>query len=96
MTTTETPMTIAETPMTTTETRTETPMTTQEKLDNWFTYHPPADGEHVRYAKLRAAGKAFAETIVALCPESADRTVAIRHIRDAVHNANASIACKGR
>lgn len=72
------------------------PMTTEEKLDNWFTYHPPTSDEHVRYAEIRLAGKEFAQKLVALCPESADLTVAIRHIRDAVYSANASIACGGK
>lgn len=72
------------------------PMTTQEKLDNWFTYHPPLDNQHVHYAMIRAAAKKFAEEIVLLCPDSADRTAALRHIRDAVFTANASIACGGK
>ena len=72
------------------------PMTMQEKLDNWFTYHPPLDDQHERYAQIRAAGKQFAEKLAELCPESADLTVALRHIRDAVYNANASIACGGK
>lgn len=74
----------------------ERPMTTQEKVDNWFTYHPPISDQHERYAAIRAAGKEMAEKLVNLCPESADLTVAIRHIRDAVYSANASIACGGK
>ncbi len=72
------------------------PMSEAEQLNNWFSYHPPIDDQAERYEKLRAAGKRFAEEIVALCPSSADRTVAIRHIRDAVYSANASIACGGK
>jgi hypothetical protein len=72
------------------------PMTEQEQLDNWFSYHPPLAGQAETYAKIRAGGKAFAELLVASCPPSADRTAAIRHIREAVYNANASIACGGR
>lgn len=69
---------------------------TQDKLNNWFTYHPPQGDEGDRYTAIRAAGKEMAEKLCELCPESADLTVAIRHIRDAVYSANASIACGGR
>lgn len=74
----------------------ERPMTVAEELDNWFSYHPPHGDEHLRYGEIRAAGKVFAEKLVELCPESADRAAAIRHIREAVYSANASIACGGR
>lgn len=67
----------------------------QATLDNWFSYHAPEGDQAVRYAALRAAGKAFAEQIVALTPPSADQTAAIRHVRDAVFTANAAIACGG-
>ena len=67
----------------------------QEQLDNWFSYHPPVGDQAARYAAIRAAGKTFAEKLTELCPASADRTVAIRHVRDAVYSANASIACGG-
>ena len=71
-------------------------MSTHEKLNNWFSYHPPIDDQARRYEQIRAAGRAFAEQLVALCPESADLTVAIRKVREAVYNANASIACGGK
>jgi len=72
------------------------PTTQQEKLDNWFSYHAPQGDQHERYALIRAAAKRFAEEIVTLCPDSADRTAALRHIRDAVYSSNASIACGGQ
>jgi hypothetical protein len=71
-------------------------MSQAEKLNNWFSYHPPIADQAQRYEQIRAAGKAMAEKLVELCPESADLTVAIRHIRDAVYSANASIACGGK
>jgi len=67
----------------------------QEQIDNWFSYHPPIGDQAARYAAIRAAGKVLAEKLTELCPASADRTVAIRHVRDAVYSANASIACGG-
>ena len=72
------------------------PMSDAEQLANWFSYHPPLAGQSESYERIRAAAKVFAEVIVKECPPSADRTVAIRHVRDAVYNANASIACGGK
>lgn len=66
------------------------------KLDNWFSYHAPIGDQGERYERLRAGAKAYAQLIVELCPPSADRTVAIRKLREAVYSANASIACGGR
>lgn len=71
-------------------------MITTEQLDNWFTYHAPAPGQGAIYEQIRAAGLEMAAKVVALTPSSADQSAAIRHIRDAVYSANASIACGGR
>lgn len=69
----------------------------QDKLDNWFSHHPPATPADVaRYERLRAAGKAFAEVIVHETPASADQSAALRHVREAVMTANAAIACGGQ
>lgn len=73
-------------------------MTTQEqeKLDNWFSYHAPSEGQPEKYEALRAAGKVLAQVIVELTLPSADQTAALRHVRDAVFTANAAIACGGK
>lgn len=68
----------------------------QDKLNNWFSYHPATAEDAVHYEAIRAAGKAFAETIVAHSPPSADQTAAIRKVREAVATANAAVACKGQ
>lgn len=65
----------------------------RDDLDNWFRYHPPTPEQVPVFEKIRDAGYAFAETIMANVPASPDRTVAVRHIREAVMNANASLAC---
>lgn len=62
-------------------------------LDNWFTYHPPAPEQVPVFTAIRDAGHSMAETICALVPPSPDRSAAIRHIREAVMSANASLAC---
>jgi hypothetical protein len=68
----------------------------QAALDNWFTYHKPTFDQPETYAKLREAGKVFAQTILELTPPCADQSAAIRHVRDAVFTANAAIACGGK
>jgi hypothetical protein len=68
---------------------------TNEQIENWFTYHPPSKTDLVAYEKLRNAAKVFANAINDICPDSADKTVAIRKVREAVMIANASIACGG-
>lgn len=65
-------------------------------IDNWFTYHAPSSDDLATYEKLRNSAKAFAGAINELCPESADKTAAIRKVREAVMTANASVACKGK
>jgi len=69
---------------------------TIEHLDNWFEYHSPSPAQQDAYKEIRGAGKWFAEVILRWCPSSADRTDAIRKVREAVMTANASIACGGK
>lgn len=45
-----------------------------------------------RYIKIREAAKVLAITILEQCPDCADRSVAIRSVREAVMNANAAVA----
>ncbi len=67
----------------------------KDEIENWFSYHAPTTAQ-VEDSELRSAAKAFAYTVLALTPPSADQTVAIRHIRDAMMTANAAIACGGK
>lgn len=62
------------------------------ELESIFTYHPPVNDQPKRYVNVRDAAKVFAQVIVDNCPACADRTAAIRKIREAVFVANASIA----
>ena len=66
----------------------------QDEIEHLFTYHPPSADDLARYERLRQAAKHFALTINDLCPESPDKTTAIRKVREAVMTANASIACE--
>ena len=67
---------------------------TDELLEALFTYHRPTEGQQIRYVELREAAKDFARVVLKSCPGCADRTAAIRHIREAVLVANAAIACE--
>lgn len=67
-----------------------------EKLDNWFTHHPPSSCDVKKYKIIRDAGKYFANIILENTPPSADQSDAIRKVREAVMTANASIACGGK
>lgn len=63
-----------------------------KQIDNLFTYHRPTPDQADRYNKLRVAARTYANTIRDLCPESAERTLAIRALHGASMLANASIA----
>ena len=61
-----------------------------------FKYHAPTEEDIAHYQAINDAAKAFAAAIFAHCPASADRTHAIRVVRDARMWANAAIALKGK
>lgn len=65
---------------------------TPEQIDNMFTYHRPEGDQAERYDKITEAARQFAHTINNLCPESAEKTKAIRKVQAARMWANASIA----
>lgn len=65
-------------------------------IQNWFIYHAPTSDQLVAYEKLRNAAKDFANAINEIVPDSADKTAAIRKVREAVMTANAAIACGGK
>jgi hypothetical protein len=70
-------------------------MTEAQTLAELFKYHAPTDVTIPKYAAINQAAKNFAEVILQTCPPSADRSAAIRLIRDARMTANASIALNG-
>lgn len=70
---------------------------TTEQIENWFTYHPPTPEQQKAYELLREKGKELAHAINTLViPESADKTAAIRKLRECIMTANAAIACGGK
>jgi hypothetical protein len=68
----------------------------QELLDNWFSYHAPSPDQLPKYAAIRSAALAFANVINENVPDSADKSAAMRLIREAAMTANAAIACGGK
>lgn len=66
------------------------------QVEHQFTYQTPTPGQVEAMKDLRECGKLLAKAIVELCPPSADRTVAVRHVRDAIMIANASIVLGGK
>lgn len=67
-----------------------------EQIENWFTYHTPQPEQLQSYQVLRDAAKQFAHTINKYVPDCADKTAAIRKVREAVMTVNAAIACGGK
>lgn len=63
-----------------------------DAIEELFTYHAPTGDQAQRYLSIREAAKNLARVIDANCPAGPDRTAAIRHVREAVMTANASIA----
>lgn len=63
-------------------------------MDDLFTYHPPTPEQAERYKAINEAAKAFAKVVHMACPQSPDRSAAMRLIREARMTANASIATK--
>ena len=66
---------------------------TEDDLKAWFKYHAPNERQIDQYSVLRERGHELALTILKNCPPGADRSAAVRKVREAVMTANASIAC---
>jgi len=71
------------------------PMSSAEILAELFRYHPPTPETLPKFAAINQAAKNFAEVILQNCPPSADRSDAIRKIREARMTADAAIALNG-
>ena len=61
-------------------------------LAEMFTYHAPYGTQPERYERIRKAALDFAAVIDLSVPDCADKTAAIRKLREAVMTANAVIA----
>jgi hypothetical protein len=65
----------------------------QEDLDNWFKYHSPTLDQLASYNILRNLAKQFAMAFDMSVPDCADKTAAMRHLRETVMAMNLAIAC---
>lgn len=65
----------------------------QEDIVNWFSYHTPTLDQQSKYNDLRNSAKAFAELFDKSVPDCADKTAAMRHLRETVMAMNLAIAC---
>ena len=68
---------------------------TAENVEKVFSYHAPDEDQIKKYAAIRAQAKDFARTILEVVPECADRSVALRKLRECVMDVNAAIALDG-
>ncbi len=63
------------------------------QINEWFTYHSPKADQPDRYTILREEAKNLAFIIQKIVPPCADRSAAIRKLRECIMTANAAIAC---
>lgn len=72
------------------------PIWTKEAVQEAFTYHRPFGDQPHRYEAIREAARQLAFVFIANCPlETAETTLALRRLQEAVMWANASIAVNG-
>lgn len=64
----------------------------KDAIEELFTYHKATPEQELAYISIRQSAMQLARVIDANCPPGPDRTAAVRHIREAVMTANASIA----
>lgn len=57
-----------------------------------FTHHSPRPDQVDRYEVIRSEARGLAETIVGMCPQSREQSLAITKLEECVMWANASIA----
>jgi uncharacterized protein YeaO (DUF488 family) len=69
------------------------PQVDEATIINWFTYHAPSEDQQKKYMLIRERARDFAMLLNAEVPDSADKTAALRHLRETVLMANQAIAC---
>lgn len=65
-------------------------------VDEIFRYHPPSPDRLPKYEAIREAARTFAHVLLEHTPRGADQSAAVRHLRECVMTANASIALGGK
>lgn len=69
---------------------------TRDEIRDLFTYHAPTPEMTAKFLVIRAAIEQAAFAIDENCPPGADRTAAMRKLKEAHMTANASIVLEGR
>ena len=72
------------------------PLENEESILEVVTYHTPDSEQLLRFAEVRAATANFLRVLKNFVPPSADRTAAVRKVREAMFTANAAIALRGK
>ena len=68
-------------------------MIAQAQINSWFEHHVPTPEQIVAYKDIRQAAKIYAETVNKHVPDCADKTAAMRKIRESVMASNLALAC---
>lgn len=68
---------------------------TKATCHNVFEYHAPDSDQEVKIKSVRQAAEDFAHVILDCCPNCADKTDALRKVREAMMTANAAIVLRG-
>lgn len=66
-------------------------LTKEEYLARYFQYHRPTGAQVARMGVINDAAAALAAALFDGCPESAERTLALRSVEDARMRANQAI-----
>jgi hypothetical protein len=66
------------------------------EINKLFQHYPATEITLPKHIALREAATQFAGVINEMCPESADKTAAVRKVREALFTANAAIALDGK
>lgn len=69
---------------------------TNAEIEDLFMYHAPSPDMTAKFLPLRDAIVSAAIAINELCPPGADRTAAIRKLKEAHMTANAAIVLEGK
>jgi hypothetical protein len=67
-------------------------MLNEKEIEDLFTYHAPTEESREKYIVLRREAKNFARILNETVPDCADKSAAIRKLRECVMTANAAIA----
>jgi hypothetical protein len=69
--------------------------TSDEQLQNWFAHHPPNNDAIEAHQAVRQMFLSVARVLNSMLPEGPDKTTTFRAMREAMFQANATIACGG-